>query len=137
MRTVMRNPKRVIGEIELLSTHFGKVRFNPLNPTAVTIEKFDLPRGFNRKHAKVLIDLGPHYPELPPQDFYLSRGLRKHGEISEHYFERGLGGKKYCKKGWAWYSLHIKSWRPDSYSMVAGDNLLTAAEALYKAVKTD
>jgi hypothetical protein len=137
MRKIMKNPNRVIGEIELLSTHFGRVRFDQYNPTTVIIEKFDLSCGFNRSYARALIDLGLLYPELPPQDFYLSRGLRKYGEISDHYFEKGYGDKKYCKKGWAWYSLHIKRWKPDPSSMVADDNLLTAVEALYDALSTD
>jgi len=133
----MQNPNRVIGEIELVSTHFGEVRFDPDNPTTVVIERFDLPTGFNQKHSKLLIDLGFSCPELPPQDFYLSRGLRRYGKVPAHYFENGFGGKKYCNQGYAWYSLHIKRWKPDPRSMVAGDNLLTAVEALYDALSTD
>jgi len=63
--------------------------------------------------------------------------LDKDGYISEHYFENGFGEKKYCRHGYAWYSLHLKNWRPDAYSMITGDNLLTAADSLYEALKTD
>jgi hypothetical protein len=137
MANKMRNPRRVIAEIELLSSHFGEVRFDADNPTTVTIEKFDLPRGFNRRYATVLIDLGSRYPEYPPQDFYLSTGLRKNGKMSSHYFEDGYGEKEYCNSRLAWYSLHLKKWRPNPYSITGGDNLLTASEAFYKALSTD
>jgi hypothetical protein len=133
----MRNPKRAIAEIELLSTHFGAVRYDPNDPSWVLIERFNLPPSFNRRYCEVLIDLGSDYPELPPQDWYLSRGLSKRGRTSKHYYEDGFGTKKYCKKGFAWYSFHIRNWQPDAYSMVRGDNLLAATGGLYEALKTD
>ncbi|MFC1635731.1 hypothetical protein ACFL5Z_12900 [Planctomycetota bacterium] len=134
---MMKNPNRVIGEIELLSTHFGNVHFDPADPSTVTVESFDLPSGFCRRYAELLIDLGPLYPDLPPQDFYLSQGLRKKGSKLTHYFEDGPYSKRYCECGYAWYSLHIKKWRPDPCSMIRGDNLLTAVQALYEALSTD
>lgn len=134
MTTYMRNPNRVISEIELLSTHFGDVQFDRDNPSFVIIETFNLPSYFNRRHSRLLIDLGHYYPELSPQDFYLSRGLRKDGRTPSHYFE-DWEGKKYCKHGWAWFCLKIESWRPNPYSMLGGDNLLTATNACYDALK--
>jgi len=134
MTTQMQNPKRVRAEIELLSTHFGDVQFNPDDPSTVIIERFDLPRGFNRSYCQLLIDLGRYYSELPPQNFYLSRGLRKNGLTIPHYFE-DWSGKKYCKQGWAWFCLQIESWKPNPYSMLGGDNLLTVTNACYDALK--
>ncbi len=136
MEKIMKNPERTIAEINLLSTHFGTVEYDPDNPSWVLIERFDLPPGFNRRWCEVLIVLGELYPELPPQDFYLSRGLTKNGRVSSHYFER-FSGKRYCDKGFAWYSFHIKRWRSNPYNMVPGDNLLTATGAFYQALKTD
>jgi hypothetical protein len=101
------------------------------------IEKFDLPRGFNKRNAVLVIDLGRKYPKYPPQDWYLSRGLRKKGRKFSHYFEHGFGAKPFCKKGYAWYSFHIKRWRPNSKSMIDGDNLLTAVQAFYEALRSD
>ena len=132
----MINPIRTIGEIELLSTHFGNVGYEPDNPSIVLVARFDLPRGFDERCCELLIDLGPLYPELPPQDFYLSPGLEKDGLQPIHYFE-DFFDKKYCREGFAWYSLHITKWKPSSYSMIQGDNLLTAVQALYEALKTD
>ena len=85
----------------------------------------------------MVIVLGEHYPELPPQDWYLSKGLRKNGRTSSHYFEDGFAGKQYSSQGYAWYSFHINKWRPNPLSMVGGDNLLSALNGFYKALKTD
>ena len=130
----MKNPLRAISEIELLSSHFGDVQFDPDDPSTVIIERFDLPRGFKPSYCRLLIDLGRYYPELSPQDFYLSRGLRKNGQTPMHYFE-DWSGKKYCRKGWAWFCLKIEKWRPNPYSMLGGDNLLTGVNACYDALK--
>ena len=132
----MKNPKRTIAEIKLLSTHFGNVCYDPANPSVVLVEHFDLPRGYNKRYCDLLIDLEPKYPELPPKDFYLSRGLEKDGLVPSHYF-KDFPGKKYCREGFAWYSLHIRKWKPNPRSMIRGDNLLTAVQALYEALKTD
>jgi hypothetical protein len=132
----MKHPERTIAEIRLLSTHFGGVCFDPKDPSVVLIERFPLPEGFNGDSCEVVIDLGANYPELPPQDFYLSRGLTKNGRTPSHYF-RDFSGKKYCEEGYAWYSLHIQRWKPNPRSMLGGDNLLSAANAFYDALKTD
>jgi len=100
MATRMQTPNRAIAEIELLSTPFGDVQFDPDDPSTVVIERFDLPPGFDTRHCRLRIDLGRYYPELPLQDFYLSRGLRKNNKTPTHYFEDWTG-KKYCRQGWA------------------------------------
>ena len=133
----VKNPNRVFGEIELLSSHFGDVGYDPDDLSVVLIEHFNLPPGFNRSYCEVLIDLGNVYPELPPKDWYLSKGLRKRGSSLGHYFEHGFAGKKYCNEGFAWYSFHIKQWKPNPFTMAKGDNLLTAVNAFYDALKTD
>jgi hypothetical protein len=126
----MRNPERTLAEIHLLSTHFGEVSFEENDPSLVLIHQFPLPPGYNRTHCELVIDLGPNYPDLPPQDFYLSRGLTKNACRSSHYFTC-FRGKKYCNEGLAWYSFHIKGWKINPLS------LLSAINALYDALKTD
>ena len=133
----MKNPRRVIAEIELPSSHFGPVQFNSQEPSTVLIEKFDLPPKYNRRYTRVLIDLGQQYPEYPVRDFYIDRGLLKKGRKPGHYYEDGFGGKIYCEDGFAWYCLHIKKWRPNPNSIPAGDNLLTASQTLYEALKSN
>jgi hypothetical protein len=131
----MKNRLRTIAEIELLSTHFGNVCFDPDYPSTVLIEHFPLPKGFNMRYCRVFIDLGRCYPELPPQDWYISKGLRINGRKPSHYYENGFSSKQYCDD-YAWVSFHIKRWKPHPYSMIQGDNLLTAADAFYDALKT-
>ena len=135
--TSVKYPDRIIGEIELLSTHFGNIYYEPHDLSFVEIMHLNLPRGFNRNKSRLLIDLGLEYPILPPQDLYLDKGLRKRGKVSDHYYENGFGSKKYCKDGYAWYSFHIQEWNPNPYSMIHGDNLLTAVNAFYQALRTD
>jgi hypothetical protein len=133
----MRNPERAIAEIRLVSTVFGEVCFDPDDPSVVLIEYFPLPPDYNRESSELVIDLGDLYPELPPKDWYLSKGLRKNDTQSSHYYENGFPSKEYCSQGYAWYSFHIKKWKPDPETMIPGDNLLTAIDAFYHALKTD
>jgi hypothetical protein len=133
----MRNPDRATAEIRLVSTGFGEVCFDPAEPSVLLIEHFRLPPDYSRESCELVVDLGALYPELSPQDWYLSRGLRKNGRKSSHYYEDGFPGKEYCDQGYAWYSFHIKKWKPNPMTMVRGDNLLTAIDAFYHALKTD
>jgi Prokaryotic E2 family E len=133
----MKNPVRTIAEIELLSTHYGNVCFDQDDPSVVLIEQFPLPPGYNRRSCELVIDLGKSYPELSPQDWYINRGLRKYGRSISHYYENGFSGKKFCEDGYAWCSFHLKGWRPHPYSVITGDNLLTATDSFYHFLKTD
>lgn len=133
----MKNPERTMAEIRLVSSHFGAVCVDPSNPSVILIEHFTLPPHYSMQSCELVIDLGEHYPDMPPKDWYLSKGLRKNGRVSSHYYENGFRGKEYCKQGYAWYSFHCKRWKPNPWSMIKGDNLLTAIDAFYHALKTD
>jgi hypothetical protein len=128
------NPRRTGNEIALLSKRYGDLVFDPEDLTMVLIERFDLPSGFNRPYSRLLIDLGPRYPELPPQDWYLDRGLLKNGKPIPHYFEV-FYEKRYVRYGFAWYCLHLKGWMPNPHSIIAGDNLVIATESVFRSLK--
>jgi hypothetical protein len=128
------NPSRTMGEIALVSKRFGHVIYDPEDLTVVQIVRFDLPLGFNRPYSRLLIDLGPRFPELPPQDWYLDRGLLKYGKSIPHYFESGFV-KRFACDGFAWYCLHIHQWIPSSRSIIGGSNLLTSTESVFRALK--
>ena len=130
----LKHPNRVMGELELISSHFGPVEFNN---NIVLVERFNLPRGFNRRTSKLLIALPYDYPEMPPEDLYIQKYLKKNGDIPEHYFENDYGDKKIRRLGYAWYSIHFTEWDPSFRSIIRGDNLLTAINALYDALKYD
>ncbi len=128
---------RILGEVQLLAARFRHVEYDDDNLAYVIIKDFDLPEGFNKKRATLLIDLGPDYGRFPPQDWYLSRRLRRNGQTPGHYFETSYPQKTYCQQGYAWYCCHIQRWQPNAYSMIQGDNLLTAVEAVYRALHSD
>jgi hypothetical protein len=130
----LKHHNRIIGELELVSSHFGPLEF--INNIAV-IERFNLPRGFNKQTSKLLIALPNNYPEMPPEDLYIARRLRKNGIIPGHYFENDFGDKNIRRLGYAWYSIHFTKWNPSFRSIIGGDNLLTAINALYDALKYD
>ena len=130
----LKHPNRVMGELELISSHFGPVEFNN---NIVLVERFNLPHGFNRQTSKLLIALPYDYPEIPPQDLYIQKYLRKNGKIPEHYFDRDFGDKNIIRLGYAWYSIHFTAWSSSFRSIIRGDNLLTTINALYDALKYD
>ena len=132
--STLRHFDRVIGEVELVSSHFGPVEFNG---NIVQIESFDLPDTFNRNSSQLVITLPFDYPEMPPEALYIEKHLKKNGAEPEHYFEDDFGDKKIRRAGYAWYSIHFNAWSPDANSIIRGDNLLTAINALYDALKYD
>jgi len=127
----LKHPRRTEAEARLVSSHFGSVDFTE---NIIIVDHFDLPPGFNVPRSRLLLELPRNYPEQPPLAVYLDKGLRYHRTKPKHYFEDFVG-KKFCRKGYAWYCLHIKSWRPNAQSMIRGDNLLTYIEAVYRALK--
>jgi hypothetical protein len=128
------HPRRVLAEAELVSTHFAEIE---LEDDWVLVEQFNLPSTFNRRTSKLLIILPDDYPESPPDDMYLEKGLKKNGKTPEHYFENKYGDSDIRDLGYAWYSIHFKAWHSSSRSIIQGDNLLTAINALYDALKYD
>lgn len=128
----LKHPKRVLAEANLISSHFGPVDFSN---ASVLIEQFNLPPGFNRTTSRLLITLPYSYPEMPPTDLYLDKDLKKNGETPGHYFENEYGDRKIRRSGYAWISIHFSAWRPNLRSIIQGDNLLTAVNALYDAFK--
>ena len=130
----LKHHNRVIAELELVSSHFGPLEFNN---NIVVIERFDLPRNFNRQASRLLIALPDDYPEMPPEDLYIQKHLKKNGKIPEHYFEDDFGDNNIRRMGYAWYSIHFTKWNPSFRSIIKGDNLLTAINALFDALKYD
>ena len=125
---------RVLAEVNLVSSHYGAVDFTD---NMVEVESFGLPHGFNSNYCRLLIVLSKDYPESPPRDMYVAKGLEKDGSTPDHYFERRFGNRVIRRRGYAWYSIHFTSWRASSSSMIQGDNLLTAINALFDCLKYD
>ncbi|NLB55775.1 MAG: hypothetical protein GX811_08440 [Lentisphaerae bacterium] len=132
--TTFKHYNRVFAEVNLVSSHFGDVNFED---DWILIERFNLPASLNRRTSKLLIILPYNYPEAPPHEMYLEKGLKKHGRTPEHYFENKYGDSDVRNRGYAWYSIHFRTWRSSANSMIQGDNLITACNALYDALKFD
>ena len=130
----LKHPNRTRAEVELVSSHFGPVEFND---RTVLVEQFDLPNTFNRSVSKLVITLPYDYPEMPPEALYIEKRLKKNGKEPEHYYENQFGDKSIRKAGYAWYSIHFNAWNPNARSIIRGDNLLTAINALFDALKHD
>lgn len=130
----LKHPQRVLAEAELVSSHFGEIEFEG---NWVLVERFNLPLAFNRSISKLLITLPDNYPESPPTSLYLEKGLKKNGIKPGHYFENKYGDGNIRSLGYAWYSIHFTAWHSSSRSIIQGDNLLTAINALYDALKFD
>lgn len=129
----MRKEERMWEEVKLLAVAYGSVSFDDISFSWVYIPRFPLPRGWNKRHTELLIELPPTYPWTPPTSFYMDKGLRKHGHSVAHYFEEE-DLSKYSERGWAWFCLHVEEcgrggWSPTDVVTV-GDNLLKYAELI-------
>lgn len=134
MAVRLKHYDRALAEVNLASSRYGAIDFTD---DIVEVESFGLPPGFNYDYCNLLIALSKDYPESPPKDMYLEKGLKKGRCSPEHYYPSMFGERRIRKLGYAWYSIHFKSWSPSSISMIRGDNLLTAINALYDSLKYD
>ena len=132
--SALKHPNRVMAEVELISSHFGPVEFDG---QMILVESFDLPPHFNKQASKLLIVLYDDYPETPPKDIYIEKELKKNGSAPDHYYQDAVGNNEIMDAGYAWYSIHFNHWNANSGSIIQGDNLLTAINALYDALKYD
>jgi hypothetical protein len=103
----------------------------------VDIRGFRLPGGWTPRQSDLLILLPSGYPLVPPNSFYLERGLRDqtNREVAIHYFEQMSGHNPYHDRGWAWYCYHVNpnAWHP-THSPTRGDSLLTYATIIYQVL---
>lgn len=121
---------RLMMEVYALGIAYPQVTYDKDNFLWVCIPDFDLPPGFNKRQSKLLIELNGKYPFTPPKNFFLDRTVKtQQGENIAHYYpDRSYN--KYYDKGWAWFCVHIKSWKVRD-DIMQSDNLLTAADLAY------
>jgi hypothetical protein len=134
------NERRLLAEGELLSFRFPGVRVG-VDPQAGTgwcfIPNFSLPAGWSQSSSNLLIMVPAGYPMVPPDKFFIERGLRDaRGRSVGHYFEEQGGYNPYAGRGWAWFCYHIRSgaWRSTARPL-DGDSLLTYANVIYQALQ--
>ena len=80
--------------------------------SAIKVEDFNTPPGYNYPYIEVLLTLPRGYPTDPPgvgdSHVYVPAGLLYHGRVPEDYHEN-------CKlsyPGWAWWCYEKIDWNP-------------------------
>lgn len=127
------NPRerRILHEVQMLATGYGAVNYDDRAFTWVHVPGFALPRGWNVRKTGILLELPQEYPSIPPDGFYLLKGLRDtEGHTPSHYFQEGGTLNRYADRGWAWYCMHARGgWRATA-DIVSGHNLLKYLELI-------
>lgn len=127
--------QRLLLEIFLLEKVYGRIKYDQDNHLWVCIPNFELPKGYNKKTSELLLELPTHYPFSPPTNFFLDRTITtRSGKTIEHYYPN-KDQNKYYGCGWAWFSLHIKTWKVRE-DIMQSDNLLTSADIAYLTLQS-
>ncbi len=110
-------------EIELLQKKYGVLEVgSSLN--YVLFKEFRLPEGWNREYIELLVLIPGGYPITPPDNFYVTPGLRtKAGSNPGSYSE----GQNHIGRIWGVFSVHVNTntWSPLADNLLEGSNLLT------------
>lgn len=121
---------RLQTEVHALRIAYPNVTYDQDNLLWVCVNGFDLPSGLNKRTSDLLIEVPPNYPFGPPQNFFLDRTVKTlSGNSLGHYYP-DRANNKYYDKGWAWFCVHIKSWKVKA-DIAASDSLLTAVDLAY------
>ncbi len=121
-------------EVRALRTAYPDMLYDTNNFFWVCIHAFDLPPGLNKKQSDLLIEVPPNYPFGPPKNFFTDRTITtRRGYPIEHYYPN-KEYNKYYDQGWAWFCVHIKSWKVKA-GIAESDSLLTAADLAYLALQ--
>lgn len=129
----MRRNERIFAEVFLLRKLYQKVDYDGENFRWVYIPYFELPEGFNEQVGELLIELPSNYPFSPPKNFFLDKGIKTlEGYSIDHYYPQA-SMSKYHEQGWAWFCIHIESWKVVN-DIMQSDNLLTCVDLVYTAL---
>jgi hypothetical protein len=129
--------RRIAHEVAMLAAGYGAVNYDDRGFTWVHVPQFRLPRGWNARQSGILLEVPPQYPSIPPDGFYLLKGLRDaQGLEPTHYFQAGSSLNRYADRGWAWYCMHARGGWHATADIVSGHNLLKYLE-LIRAILSD
>jgi len=113
--------ERLLQEIQLLQKLYGEVECSP-NLEWIIIKDFKLPAGWNRSSTELLILILPSYPATPPDNFYVTAGLKS---INGNQIGNFSDPVTQIEKQWGQFSYHLDSeWHPAA-DIFNGDNLQT------------
>lgn len=87
------------------------IDYDDLRCDWMVVERYQLPFGWNRSIAPLMIIFPTEYPEIPPVGFYLPNTV-----TGPHLFDRAYDNASDAplKQGWRWYCVRVQpgSWRP-------------------------
>jgi hypothetical protein len=120
---------RVEQEFAKLAVSFPRAILCP-SRNWVEVPDYLLPELFNHTTTRVRMPLTPAYPDVPPDNFYVSSGLRlRDGQGLANYSEVGQFGEV-----WGQFSWHPKKWRAAS-DIDRGDNMMTFFNSVRKRLE--
>lgn len=125
--------ERLNGEIELLRKTYGELEVGA-DIDWVLIKQFPLVQCWNRESTELLIIIPPAYPSTPPDNFFVTNGLRLRHDGHEVPPGNYTENQSVLGKSWAQFSYHCQSWSP-APDPLDGDNLLTFALAANRRLK--
>ncbi len=92
---------------------------------SLIVQNFNLPPGYNKDFAKVLLELPDNYPENPPgigsSKVYVPSKLKFQGRKPKD-FHKGCGPTK----GFAWWCYEKIDWNPSKDTLITFFELLRA-----------
>ena len=111
-------------EIELLREKYGELEVGP-SLNYIIFSSFQLPEGWNMEIIRVLVIIPGNYPISPPDNFYVTPGLRTiNGAPPGSYAE----SQNHYGKDWGVFSMHLEdagTWNPSTDNVLDVTNLLT------------
>lgn len=112
-------------ELRLLLLRFPQLK--NVGKGWIEIPDYELPSGlYNAAKTTLGFLIPPEYPVNPPDNFYVTAGLKfKDGRTLTNY---GDGGGP-CGGTWGVFSYHRETWAPGD-SVESGDNLMTFVRAI-------
>lgn len=120
---------RVEQEFARLTLAFPKAILSPSRDW-VEVPDYALPDLFCHVTTRLRMPLSPAYPDVPPDNFFVSPGLRlKDGQGLNNYSEVRQFGEV-----WGQFSWHPKKWRAAA-EIDRGDNMLTFFNSIRKRLE--
>jgi len=136
---LQRRLSRLQNEALYLARRYGSVRYDRQGGTWLHIEHFPIGSGWSFSAIELLLDIPhgtPGYPQVAPSWFWTDRDLKtSDGRSINHFFSTGssVADSQHLDKGWGHFCVHVKSWRPSSWTAIErGDSLLTYTELVRK-----
>ena len=113
--------EQVVAVSENLFKHHSNIDYDHVNYDWMTVERYQLPHGWEPGISPLMIIFPTEYPQLAPVGFYLAKHVRSpHGHLlnSAHH---GASDAP-MQQGWNWYCAYVNpgSWCP-AYGRYADD----------------